>query len=165
MLRRPVELKLGAVVGVDDRAATGVALLDRHPERVARQPCGGVVADRPADDAAAERVEHDRAVDLALPRGVLGDVGQPELVWPLAPKDAVDEVLGGRTGHAPPFARTVAAGDSGALHQHRNRVVADPDPAPEHELGMDTIGAVAAVRGGVDLADQIGQPRVPNRPR
>ena len=69
-----------AVVGVDHACRGRLAVLDRHPERVARQRRGRVVADRPADDAAAERVEHDGAVDLALPGRVLGDVGQPQLV-------------------------------------------------------------------------------------
>ena len=81
---------------MDHRPADRVALLDRHPERVAGQRRGRVVADRPADDAAAERVEHDRAVDLALAGRVLGDVGQPQLVGPVAAELAVDEILGGR---------------------------------------------------------------------
>ena len=34
VLRRPVESGLGAVIGMDHGAADGVALLDRHPERV-----------------------------------------------------------------------------------------------------------------------------------
>src|SRR4051812_24112781 len=79
--------ELGAVIGMDHRAASGVALLDRHPERVRGQASGWVVADRPADDAAAERVEDDGAVDLALPGRVLGDVGQPELIRTLSPED------------------------------------------------------------------------------
>src|SRR4051794_28887323 len=86
---------------MDHGAAVGVASLDRHPERVRGQASGRLVADRPADDAAAERVEDDRAVDLALPGRVLGDVGQPELIRTLSPEDAVDEVVGGRSaGHA-----------------------------------------------------------------
>src|SRR2546426_10787754 len=34
-----------------------------------------------------------------------------------------------------PGRNTAAPGDAGALHQHRDRVVADLDPAPKHELG------------------------------
>ena len=32
--------------------------------------------------------------------------------------------------------------DPGALHQHRDRVVTDPDAAAEHELGVHPVGAV-----------------------
>jgi hypothetical protein len=142
---------------MDHRAADGVALLDRHPERVASQRGGWVVADRPADDAAAERVEHDRAVDLALPGRVFGDVGQPQVVRTAAPELAVDEVFGGRHArNASPLASAVAAGDPGSLHQHRDRVVPDLDTASEHEVGVDALGAIGAVGGGVHLADQIG---------
>jgi hypothetical protein len=45
-------------------AASRLALLDRHLERVCREGGGRVLADRPADHTAAERVEHDGAVDL-----------------------------------------------------------------------------------------------------
>ena len=65
-----------------------------------------------------------------------------------------------KAGHAAPLAATVAARDPGALHQHRDRIVADPYPAAEHELGVDPVGAVAPVGRGVHLTDQIGQPRV-----
>jgi hypothetical protein len=53
--------ELGAVVGMDHRPAGGVASLDRHPERVAAQRGGRVVADRPADHAAAERASSTTA--------------------------------------------------------------------------------------------------------
>jgi hypothetical protein len=43
-------------------------------------------------------VEHDRAVELALPGRVLGDVGDPQLVGPLASEVAVDEVGGNGIG-------------------------------------------------------------------
>ena len=47
-------------------AASRLVLLDRHLEHVCREGGGRVLADRPADHTAAERVEHDGAVDLAL---------------------------------------------------------------------------------------------------
>ncbi len=100
----------------------------------------------------------------SVKRRVLGDVGHPELVAALAAKGTVDEVLSRRqAGRAAPLAGAVTASDPGALHQHRDRIVADPDPAPEHELGVHPVGAIAAVGGDVHLADQVGQPRVPNR--
>jgi len=122
-----------AVIGMDrraagGRAAGGLALLDRHPERVCRQAGGRVVADRPADHAAAERVEHDRAVDLALARRVLGDVGHPELVGALAAKDTVDEVLSRRQAGTPRHLRAplwpacgrlIGRGGSGSFGRRR----------------------------------------------
>src|SRR5438128_8794907 len=93
-----------------------------HPERVARQCRSWVVADRPADHAPAERVENDRAVHLALAGRVLGDVGHPELVGPLANEHAVDEIVSTRGARDPvAFADAAAAGDAGAAHPHRDR--------------------------------------------
>jgi hypothetical protein len=54
-------------------AAVRLALLDRHLERVCRERGGRVLADRPADRTAAERVEHDGAVHLALTGRMLRD--------------------------------------------------------------------------------------------
>jgi hypothetical protein len=79
VLRRPVESALGAVVAVD-HDAFGLAVLDRHPERVHDEVRRLRRVDRPADHSAGERVEYDRAVHLALPRWVFGDVGQPQPV-------------------------------------------------------------------------------------
>jgi hypothetical protein len=45
-------------------AGSRFASLDRHLERVCREDGGRVLADRPADHTAAERVEHDGAVHL-----------------------------------------------------------------------------------------------------
>jgi hypothetical protein len=36
--------------------------------------------DGPADDPSAEGIQYDGAVQLSLPRRVLGDVGDPELI-------------------------------------------------------------------------------------
>ena len=54
-------------------AASRLALLDRNLERVCREGGGRVLADRPADHTAAERVEHDGAVHLALTDRMLRD--------------------------------------------------------------------------------------------
>jgi hypothetical protein len=105
--------------------------------------------------ASSTRVfQHNRAVHLPLAGRVLGDIGHPQLVGPLADEYAVDEVISrGGPRRAPPFPGSAAAGYAGALHQHRDRVVADPDPAAKHELRVHPLGAVVAVGGGVDLAD------------
>ena len=69
----------GSVVAVD-YGSLGLAVLDRHPERVDNQVGGLGRVDRPANDSPREGVEHDGAVHLALPGRVFGDVGQPQPV-------------------------------------------------------------------------------------
>jgi hypothetical protein len=49
-------------------------------------------------------------------------------------------------------------------HQHLYRAVADRDAVAQPQLGAYPPGAVDAVGGRVDLRDQVGQPRVPDRP-
>ena len=58
----------------------------------------GVTAavDGPADDLAGVEVEHDAAVELALAGGMLGDVGEPQLVGRRGGEPALDEVLARR---------------------------------------------------------------------
>jgi hypothetical protein len=63
------------------------------------------------------------------------------------------------------LAGAAAADDAGALHQHRDSVVADPNPAAKNKLGVHPLGAIIAVRRDMDLADHIGQPGMPDRPR
>jgi hypothetical protein len=55
--------------------------LDRHPERVGDQRRGRGGVDGPADHPTLAGVQHDRAVQLAFAGGVLGDVGDPQMVW------------------------------------------------------------------------------------
>jgi hypothetical protein len=59
---------------MDDRPIR-LASLDGHPEGVGDQSGGRDRVDRPADDPTAPYVEDDSAIDLALSRRVLGDVG------------------------------------------------------------------------------------------
>jgi hypothetical protein len=73
----------------------------------------------------------------------------------LAKEHPVDEIVRCRHARdAPAFPGAAGAGDAGAVHQHRDRVVADRDPAAENQLGMHTLRAVAAVRGRVDITAQ-----------
>ena len=91
MLRRPVESALRAVVAVD-HDAFGLAVLDRHPERVDDQVGCLRRVDRPAHDTPGERVEDDCAVHLAFTRRVLGDVGEPQPVGFGASEVAIHEI-------------------------------------------------------------------------
>jgi hypothetical protein len=104
------------VVRVDHGfTASSPALLDRHPERRWSSAQRSVVSDRPADDAAAERIEHDRAVDLPRAGRMLGDIGQPELVRAVTDEHPVDEMVDRRdTGQPPSSRRPGATPDPGA---------------------------------------------------
>jgi hypothetical protein len=77
---------------MDHESADGVAPARCHAERVGHEHgrLGGV--DRPADDETRERIEHGAAVDLALARGVLGDVGHPQLIGLLTTERAAHEI-------------------------------------------------------------------------
>lgn len=48
----------------------------------------------PADNPAGEGIERDTAAELALACGMLGDVGHPQLVRPVAVKGPVHQVAG-----------------------------------------------------------------------
>ena len=66
------------------------------------------MADRPADNPPAERVEHDSAEHLALACRMLGDVRHPQLVGPLTHEHPVDEIVGRRDARdAPALAGTL----------------------------------------------------------
>ena len=69
-------------------------------------------------------------------------------------KLAVDQIGGDLVGLGmAPLGPAGGAGQAGAAHQQRDRVVADHDPAAQAQLGMDAPGAVGAARGLVDLDD------------
>jgi hypothetical protein len=73
---------------------------------------GDPVADRPADDAAAERVDDGGAVDLSVSRAVLCDVAEPEPVGRVSAELPLHEVLV-RGGVGLPAAPLPAVRDSG----------------------------------------------------
>ena len=78
---------------------------------------------------------------------------------------AVDQI--GDAGRVRPGLPAPAGGQSAqtrASHQHRHGVVADGDAPTDPQLGVDTRRPVGAPRGRMDLADQIGQPGVADRP-
>jgi hypothetical protein len=95
VLRRPVESALRPVVGVTDRGVVlgGSAPPERHLEGIDDELGPDVIGDRPADDASAEGVEDDGDVDLAGVGGVLGDVGDPQLVGLVDGELAVHQIL------------------------------------------------------------------------
>jgi hypothetical protein len=68
---------LHAVIGVDHRVIHGLPVVDGHPQRVGDQGSVLTAIDGPADHPARVGVQHDRAVNLAFPGAVPGDVNDP----------------------------------------------------------------------------------------
>ena len=91
MLRRPVELKLAALVAVMDDAVRP-ALTDRHLQRVQHQFGRQMVGHRPADNLAAPGIQNHCEIEKTARRRHEGDVGNPELVRPESSEIAVYQV-------------------------------------------------------------------------
>ena len=95
---------------LDDRLRVGLAVLDRHTQGGGEWPGGGGVVYGPADDAAAEHVEHDCAVDLAFSGWMLGHVGHPQLVRLMADEVPLDQIRWGiHRADSPPFGSSASA--------------------------------------------------------
>jgi hypothetical protein len=167
VLRRPIESTLHPLIGVNQHPSSRPAGLDRHPERVGNQRRGRGGVDRPADHPARAGVQHDGAVQLAFAGGVLGDVGDPQLIGAGAGELAVDQVAGGCLGSQPTPEPWPAghAPQAGAAHQQLHGVVADADAAAQGELGVDPSAAIGLPGGGVDLVDGVSEPGMADRPR
>jgi hypothetical protein len=91
---------------VDHDGADRLTAGDRCPQRRDSELGGHSIGDRVADDPVGEHVFDRAAVELALERGVLGDVGQPDGVRPIGGEVPLDEVVvhgrARRLGAAPP---------------------------------------------------------------
>jgi hypothetical protein len=114
-----------------------------------------------------EGVEHDAAVDLALPCRVLGDVGHPQLIEPVASELAPDEVQRGDLRQACALGQTARrqALESDLAHDRPDRVVADDDVAAGAQLGAHPLVAIGASGGLVDVGDLAGPPDPPQGAR
>ena len=153
------------MVGVDYRSG-GLTVFDGHGERVGGEGGVGPRVDGPAHDAAAEDIQHDRAVDLAFPRGVLGDVGDPQLIGLVTGELAVHQVTGGRTvGDLAIAGPARQAGQAVAAHHQLNGAARHDDAPSVRQLGVDASGAVGATGGVMDLADDLQQHPMAHRPR
>jgi hypothetical protein len=74
--------------------AVGAPLGGRHGQGVQDERGLEVRGHRPADDAAAEGIEHHGEVQEARPRRHVGDVGHPELVGGGRGEVALHEIRG-----------------------------------------------------------------------
>jgi hypothetical protein len=143
---------------VDDarwRFASG----DRHSERVDDELCFEVVAHRPADNAAAVRVEDDREKQPALTGRQVGDVSEPQLVRSSGREAATDEVRCRRSRRigdrrAAPFPSPRDTFQLELAHQPGDPLAADPDPVRLPQLGMHPRRPIGLERTGEDPPDQ-----------
>ena len=97
---------------------------------------------------------------------MLGDIGHPQLVGFSSDEVTVDQISGGlsRSDQPPATVGARKPSQSGLLHEHGDGVVPDGDPVTHGELGVDPVRSVSASGGGMDLADDVGQPDVADRP-
>lgn len=92
-------------------------------------------------------------------------VRNPQPVWRIPGEHALHQIGRGRrlvTWPGPAITRQAL--DARAGHQQLDLVVADLQPQPEGEFGVDPHDAVGAARGGVHGADLFGQPGMANIP-
>src|SRR5439155_25998731 len=85
---------LRALVGVMDKTTVRPTSLQRLLKCVDDELGTEMILERPADDSAAEAIEHDREVEPALPAAQVGDVGQPERVGLRRGEVAPDQIVG-----------------------------------------------------------------------
>ena len=130
--------------------------LARHHDGVVDE--GGLAApvDGPAHDPAAVGVEDGAAVDLALARRVLGDVGEPEHVGPVHGEVALDQVLfGGLVDQvllAPLRARESL--DAQLAHDGEDQLLVDHHVLLSHQGGSDAQHPIGAPGPLVDVGDE-----------
>ncbi len=111
---------------------------------------------RPADDPAAEGIQHDGEIEKARQGRHVADVGDPQPIRPRGGEASLDQIRrrpGRRLAHRgarPPA--TADAGETGAAHQPGDPLAPDRN-ALGLELGMDARDAVGALRDGVDGSD------------
>ena len=108
----------------------GVALGERHPQGVEDEVGAHVRGELPADDLAAEGVDHEGEEQVALPAAQVGEVGDPEPVRARGAEVALDQVgpavgAGVGLGRSPGLPTPLGALDSGVSHQPLHAAPAD----------------------------------------
>jgi hypothetical protein len=176
MLRRPVDSALRAgVVVVHEPGQVGDSFLlageDRHLQGVEDQlgPHGG--GGLPAQDAAGERVDHERHIHGAGPGGHVGEVRHPQLVRPQRGEVSVDQVGGpvgllvGDGGAA--RLTSTDAGDAQLAHQPLDRAAGHLDAfTAQHDPHLPrTEDPVVGLPHPQDLALELLIPQPPLRRR
>src|SRR6266536_3090562 len=159
---------LRPLIRVMDQLVGRLASADRHLERVDDELGLHVGAHRPADDLAAEAVDHRGEVERALPGRDVLDVGGPQPVRPRRVEVALDEIVGdpyaGDAEGGAELAPLHVSRHPGGSHQSLDPLAAQPDPLIA-EVEVDPPSAVAVTAARVHPADPLGQRRVGERPR
>jgi len=95
---------------------------------------------------------------------MLGDVGDPQLIRAPTSEATLDQVGCDVVRlDAAPLRSPGDADDPGPVHQQLDRAVSNLHAVTQDEFGVHASRAVNAPRVGVDLADQVGQPRMTDR--
>src|SRR5574343_1898089 len=138
---------LGAAVTMMDQGVVTLGLtgIQSLLQRVQDEVGAHRTADTPADDAAGEHINHESDVDHALPGRDIGEVANPQLVWPIGPELAIDPVQRARRssiskGGAHDLA-THGSAQTGATHQALDRAACHFDLLTL-ELTPDLLGTV-----------------------
>src|SRR6185437_5202219 len=93
VLRRPVESALGPSVRVHDAASHLAAPGNRVVQGGGRQPRFHPRVHAVADDPVGEHVFDRTDVQLAFLGRMFSNIGQPQLIWFISSKDALDEIV------------------------------------------------------------------------
>jgi hypothetical protein len=142
----------------------GLALAERHPQRVEDQRGAHVAGELPADDPAAVGVDDEREEHHALPAPQVGQVGHPQLVRPARAEVALDEIgpaarfgVGPRGPPRPPT--PLRADDPVRAHQPLHTAARHALAGPQQRLPHPPV-AVGVVVSRVELADPTEQPLI-----
>src|SRR2546427_11366080 len=142
------------------------ALSKRHLERVENEIGAHVRRELPANDLAAESVDHKREEEEPFPAAQVRDVRDPQLVRPSSAEVALDEIWATsslRTGtcRAPRLATPLRTLDPVALHQSLHSAARHLHAGTPERLPHPPV-AVGVVVGRMQLADPGEQPLVLN---
>ncbi len=135
--------KLRAAVRVHYHDAAGLPSGDGGPQGADGELGGHALVEGVADDAVAEQVLDRAAVELALGGGVLGDVGQPQLVGSGGGELALDQVVVHR--------RAGPAGQAALAGVHRPHPLRAAQPVDPVAGGGDAL--VGELVGDVPVAE------------
>lgn len=138
-----------------------------HLKRVDDDLGGDPIGDRPADDAAAERVNDGGAVDPSVLRTVLRDVAEPEPVRRVCAELPLHEILVRRRVRLPaaPLPTVRDPDQTVQSHQPGDALAADVNAEPEAQLGEHARSAISLAGVGVDASDRRRQRRIRDRSR
>jgi hypothetical protein len=149
---------LAAVIGVMDhlvRTALGESAFDRAQHQLRSQ----VILHRPADNAPAEHIQHDRQVHESRPSGNVGDIRYPQSIRCCRLKVPLHQIFGRLRVRIAPRSRDESAPthptQPGRAHQTRDPFACDPR-AVVSQLCVHTRCTVRTMRVAMDGFDLCG---------